>query len=387
MQRLLGSLVLLAALAPAAWAQEEIRITEADLNQRASWGDKLGKDVVLENVKFDGYSYPYIHIGGAQNRTTKLQINTSNKALADGLPLWRTPAGADLDRKHHLSNVKITGVARDTNDGDRYVEVRDVVKLPDDVEQFASEAKKLSKPDDILKLADRARKRADLFNDADLRAWTLKANESALKMQQDALPKNESYAKAAIDLALRFKSLANAPVLGISLLNSVWGDPNTTAADKDATARVLTVDLEASQFHGSWVPRDEFKKALGFVAQKDAQGATVWLRRERVELNVEVTKEKPVIRDDPNPRKVSAFLYEQSAAKGELAVGMYKAEVVRAKGYGFPDFVDRIEEKMPGGTVTWDQWILNGGDRLYFVNGLLYTWKTKNDAWELGDAK
>lgn len=388
MRRILGALAVSVAVVAVARADDPARVTEADLNQKASWGDKADKPVVLENVKFRGYSNPVIDI---QNVRSGKLVGPDAK-LSNVLPAWKTPAGQDLDRKGR-SNVRVLGIARDADgttglpQGERYLEVTDVQKLPDDVVHYAELAKKCTTPQQLLDLAKDAGARAETYADTDLRAWTAKTYETALKQQQDALPKGgDGYVKESIRIARGYKALALNPNLGIDLLNVVFSDRDTTAADKAAVQEVLMKELDASQFQGKWVPREVFKKSIGFIAVgKNQQGETVWERRERVEFRREIDKELPILVNDPNPRKGSAFLYEQAAQKGELPAGMYKTEVVRTKGYGYPEFVDRIETKSGATTISWDQWILNSNDgngvRLYFVNGVLFDTKQKADPW------
>jgi hypothetical protein len=119
--------------------------------------------------------------------------------------------------------------------------------------------------------------------------------------------------------------------------------------------KVLLDEFDARLHKGSWISREDFKRAIGFVASKDDKGNTVWLRPERIEFLEEIRKQREKLKDDPNPRKLTPSIYADISARGEVGIGMYKTEVAPTKGYGFPELIDRIEETKGGNTLPWDQ--------------------------------
>lgn len=360
-----SALALVLVAAPAAWAQEAaVPITEKDLLAPGEWGPREGKHVELSNVKFKDFFRPNVRL--VKIPSDKLVLDgEQRRALADALAGWKTSTGV-LDKKGR-SNVKVVGIARNDSSAGRIIDVEDVVKLPDDVEQFRSRLEKIAGTDvdGRMRLAEEAVRRADFYGVDDLRDWAKQTYEGALDARRATLPKGDG--KAAIELALKYRDLAGSAQKAIDLLGDVLADSATAEADHERALKLLENDLGAVLHRGKWVSREDFKTALGFVPRKDANGNVTWVRRERLEFEQVVAKQRELNRNDPNPRKLLGSQYEEAAKQGEVVVGMYKQEVVRTKGYGFPAFVDRFTEKGPSGEIAWDQWVMADGTRIYFM--------------------
>jgi hypothetical protein len=375
-QALLLAATAILVFATAARAEDApVPITDTDLTTAGSWGPLLNKTVELTNCKFRDYFDPYVRL--AKLPTDRLRLDASaHAALVNDLSGFRTATGP-LDRKSR-SNVRVVGIARDDSVG-RVIEVTDVTLTADDVDVYRKrlEALGAGDSDGRMKLADEARKRSEQYSEDDLRDWSRAAYESALDAKRAALAKGD--VDGAIDLALKYRDLAQVPSKGISLLSDIVLDAAADPAAKEKGMRVLEKDLQAVLHRDHWISREDFKAALGYLLRHDAAGNVVWVRRERVEFEQEVKAQRDANKNDPNLRKLLGSEYETAAGSGQPTIGMYKQELVRTKGYGFPDLVDRFTEKSPGnGDLVWDQWIMGDGSRFYFMNGILFSWKKKD---------
>lgn len=372
------ALAVIALGASSARADDPLPITEAELTA-ASWGAKEGKVVELSNVKFKDYFDPNVRLVKLPSDKLRLDANT-HSALANNLSGFKTATGP-LDRKGR-SNVRIVGVARDDSQHGHIIEVTDVTRLPDDIEVFKKRAEGLpgNDADARMKLADEAKKRAETFGQDDLRDWSKTIYDGALDIRKGALTKGD--VAAAIDVALKYRDLAGLPNKAIALLGEIVLDASIDQAERAKASAVLENDLKAILHRDKWISKEEFKAALGYIQRKDGAGQNQWVRRERVEFEQAVAKQREVNKNDPNLRKMLGSEYETAAGDGRPTIGMLKQELVRTKGYGFPDLVDRFTEKSQGNNdLTWDQWVMSDGSRFYFMNGILFEWKKKDVAW------
>jgi hypothetical protein len=379
MRTRLGLLLLAAVPLVATEARAQEAVTEQELTSPGSWGAKEGRTVELSNVKFRDFFQPNVRL--VKIPADKLRLDSDRfKDLADSLARWQTKEGP-LDRKGR-SNVKITGIARDDASSGRVIEVTAVTRLPDDIDLYKKRLDALdgADADGRIKLAGDAQKRAELYSEDDLREWARALYDAALDMKRAALPKGD--VNAAIDLAKGYRDLALLPNKAISLLGDLVLDSSIDQGERDKAAKFLQNELQAVLHRDKWISREDFKAALGYVPRRDGAGALTWVRRERIEFEQCVAVQRDANKNDPNLRKLLGSEYETAATNGLPTVGMYKQELVRTKGYGFPDQVDRFTEKSPGnGDLVWDQWIMADGSRFYFMNGILFTSKKKDVAW------
>lgn len=380
MRHALALLATLAVLAAPARAQDApIPVTDTELTSPGSWGSKEGKTVELSNVKFRDFFQPNVRL--VKIPTEKLRLDADKyRDLADNLARWQTSTGP-LDKKGR-SNVRVLGVAHDDPSAGRVIDVTDVQRIGDDVELYKKrlDAIAATDADGRMKLADEARIRAETYDEADLRDWSRSCFDAALDVKKAALAKGD--VTAAIDLARRYRDLAANPNKAIALLGDIVLDLSIEQPDRDRAAKVLQGELGAVLHRDKWISKEEFKLALGYVARREPTGAITWVRRERIEFEQAVARQREANKNDPNLRKLLGSEYETAATNGQPTIGMYKQELVRTKGYGFPDLVDRFTEKSPGnGDLTWDQWVMSDGSRFYFMNGILFDWRKKDVAW------
>jgi hypothetical protein len=383
------ALALLLSVPVTATAEDApIPVTEQELLAPGGWGPKDGKLVELAGSKFHDYYGGSVRLtppagaNGPAALNNRLLLNTDKHPelvpLADLLSGFRTAAGP-LDRKGR-SNVKIQGYARSDDANGRFIEVTSVTKTPDDLEAFKARLETLDKADvdGRMKLAEEAKKRADDYGIDNLRDWVRQTYDGALDLKRASLAKGD--VKTAVDVALKYKNLAGSTNKAIQLLGEVVADPTTSDADRASAVKLLEGELGAVLHREHWVSRDDFKSALGFVSRTDAAGRVHWLRRERIEFDALVDLQRKAINNDPNLRKLLGSQYEEAANKGEPVKGMYKQEIVRTKGFGFPAFVDRFAEKAGTSDLVWDQWIMPDGSRFYFMNGTMFEFKKKDEA-------
>ena len=378
---LLPASVLLVTLAvTGARAQEApVPVSETELTAGGGWGQKEGKTVELSNVKFRDFFQPNVRL--VKIPADKLRLDSDRyKDLADSLARWQTKEGP-LDRKGR-SNVRVTGIARDDSQAGRVIDVISVTRLPDDIDLYKKrlDALDAADADGRIKLAGEAQRRAEVYSEDDLREWARSLYDAALDMKRAALPKGE--VNAAIELAKSYRDLALVPGKAIALLGDLVLDGSIDQGERDKAAKFLQNELQAVLHRDKWISREEFKAALGYVPRRDGAGTLTWVRRERVEFEQCVAVQRDANKNDPNLRKLLGSEYETAATNGLPTQGMYKQELVRTKGYGFPDQVDRFTEKSPGNNdLVWDQWLMADGSRFYFMNGILFTWKKKDVPW------
>jgi hypothetical protein len=372
--RLQPVLLLVLALAAKAAAQDPVTVTEAEL-LASSWGAKEGKVVELVNVKFKDYFDPHVRLVKLPNDKLRLDA-AAHAALANNLSAFKTATGT-LDKRGR-SNVRIVGVARDDSTHGHIIDVTDVTRLPDDIEVFKKKADALpaGDADARIKLAEEAKKRAETFAEDDVRELARGLFEGALDIKKAALAKGDW--AVAIDLAGKYKDLASAPTKAIALLGDIVLDASIEQAERDNARKVLEEKFQAVLHRDKWISKDDFKAALGYISYRDGAGNLQWKRRERVEFEQAVARQREANKNDPNLRKLLGSEYETAAAEGRPTIGMLKQELVRSKGYGFPELVDRFSEKPD---FTWDQWVMPDGSRFYFMNNVLFEWKKKDVAW------
>ncbi|HZU97670.1 MAG TPA: hypothetical protein VFF73_13300 [Planctomycetota bacterium] len=382
LELLLAPFVVLVLAAPAG-AQDPVPVSLDDLAANGSWGANRDKPVSLSNVKFRDYFEPNVRL--VVGPRDKLRVDSSaRRKLADALATWKTPAGEQLDRKGR-SNVKVIGVAREDNQVGRYIDVTDVSKLPDDLDAFTArrDALAATDADGRLKLADEAVKRADLYstlNQDDLREFARQLFDGALDLKKATLQKGD--AAAAIDVALKYRDLAGAPNKAIGLLGDIV-ESGVEQDARDKLVKVLEQDLGAVRHRDHWISKEDFKSQLGYMKRVNAAtGAVQWVRKERVEFEAVVANRREVNKTDPIVRQLLGSQYETAANEGQPTLGMYKQELVRTKGYGFPQLVDRFVDKSAGNPDrVWEQWVMSDGNRFYFMDGVMFDWKKKADPY------
>lgn len=340
-----SAFVVLAVLAVAAPARagDEVVVTERDLVEPAPWGEREGRAVVLLDARFRDFFGGELEVAGVPR--ARLPIDPGRSELAADLARFRTRTGP---LRKGRSNVRVQGVARDGERG-RELVVTDVTLRPGDVVLFSERANLLAPGDASGRsaLAAEARRRAERFAEDDLREWARALDLSALDIERSRLGRQD--VEGAIALARRYRDVAGVVSAAITLLGSVADDPAVGTADRERVAGVLEDELAARRHRGRWVSEADRRAALGFVARTGPGGHTEWVRAERIELEAAAGRAR-------------------TAARAPVSAGLSKEEVARTRGYGFPVFVDRLQDR---GHVI-DQWILADGRRLYFEDGFLF---------------
>jgi hypothetical protein len=351
------SLALVLALAATASAQEAV--TPRDLDA-PSWGDRLGKTLVLED-KFLDYDGGELHLAHVPRGKLAVDLATERGeklgSLLAGFHATNDALGM-LD-KHGRSNVRVTGVARDDARLGRALLVLDVVKLPDDLQRIRARA---AEPGADLRAL--AREAAALAGTGE--PGLAELSRSIFERALDAARPGVRDAAAACALARDYRDLAHVTSKAIAVLAPHEGDPGALA---------LLGELDAVRFHGTWIGRDELRSRLGLVSVDG-----VWMTALHKELLGEIAKETRAAKDRTTSlRALTPALLQQAASRNQLALGMFKTEVAATK--GFPTAVERTTD---ASGVSWDQWILADGTHAYFKRtpgdeAMLFSWRRSSD--------
>lgn len=323
-------------------------VATADLLAREAWGARAGTRVTLARVKLERFDLARVRVAGLPAEKLPLDRDR-HPELARELALWRAE-GRPLDRTGR-QNVRIEGVARDDRRFGRVLDVERVRPLPSDLDELSSRL-----PEDAaerLALAKEAlRRHAEEARQEDLEAWGRRVALDALR----ALPAPTT--DAALERARQLRDIAGVPSAAVTLLGARL--EKAPAEDRARILDALEKEHDATTYRGRWVTRDELKTATGFVRRNGR-----WIRRERAELEAVAAEVRA--RRDLAPRKFMGPEYEAAAREGRFLAGMFKPEATRVRGMGFPVAVDRFEERTNSADVTWEQWVMANGTRLYFA--------------------
>ena len=134
--------------------------------------------------------------------------------------------------------------------------------------------------------------------------------------------------------------------------------------------------LGARSYLGKWLAYEAFKQKLGLVQVQDG-GEARWVSADRAAFLKAIEAEKKNWKTNVPDFGLfdDAFLL-QEARNGKLLRGMKKPLVLQvARGQAgeswIPVRVDRVRERYEQGPLTWEQWVMPDGTRVYFYNTFL----------------
>lgn len=239
------------------------------------------------------------------------------------------------------------------------LQVKRVLKLPDDVDVQREKLGKAGSPEAIAALVDETKALAERWDDEELRGLVKEMVAKELSARRGALKPGD---------------VAGAEALGLRMLEV--GDRGAAIqvlgeAERAATGpvrerlRTRLASLGAVETSSAWLSRPDWLRKEGYI-ERGGQ----WVKAERVEL--ELAREAEL---DRQSKSVGIELVRgnghacwKAAEQGKIERGQTMAEVHLAAGLpvraAHADAPDR--DKRP---ARWSQWVLADGRRVYFLNG------------------
>lgn len=272
------------------------------------------------------------------------------------------------------SNIQVFGTIG-RRGGEQVLEVQRIRLLESDEQWFTRRMKELSDqdPGKVIALAYEVSARAKLVDDEQERAGLQRLiqtlREKARAIERGQLPALPGGADAWIRFGRRYKDM--------DALVQVWShaqvpEPLRRQADqalRQQGARLLL---------GTWYAYEAFKAKLGLVQAQDG-GELRWVTPARAAFLKAIEAERKKWQGGvPDFGMFGESVLVQEAERGNVMRGMRKHHVlqVRRAGsepgeYWLPVEVDRLRERYEQGTITWEQWVMPDGTRVYFYNTIV----------------
>lgn len=276
------------------------------------------------------------------------------------------------------SNIQVVGTLT-RRSGELVLEVNKIRLLESDEQWFTRRMEQITDkdPGKVIALAYEVSARAKLVEDDQERAGLSRLvgtlREKARLLERDQLPSLPGGAEAWIRYGRRYKDM--------DALVEVWA----TQAVPEPVRRQAEQALRQQNAHlllGTWYAYDAFKAKLGLVQAQDG-GETRWVTPERAAFLKAIEAERKKWRNGvPDFGLFENSVLEEEAARGNLIRGMRKHHVLAVRRPGnaageswLPVQVDRLRERFEQGTITgtitWEQWVMPDGTRVYFYNKIV----------------
>lgn len=195
---------------------------------------------------------------------------------------------------------------------------------------------------------------ADQVERRELVAFMRQVEDEVRTIELEQLPALPDGAATHIEFGRRYEAL--------SVLAAVWGHAQVPA-DKRTEAEAALQALRAQRYLGRWYSYEDFKDLVGFV-----QVADQWIPRERADFLTACDAEKKRLLQHDTPQVLPASLLAQAK---EVVRGMNK-DMALSVLPGFPARVDRVHDQLGSNALTFEHWAMEGGQHIYFVNGLVF---------------
>jgi hypothetical protein len=200
---------------------------------------------------------------------------------------------------------------------------------------------------------------ADQVERRELVAIMRQLEEDVRTIELEQLPPLPGGAETHIEFGRRYQAL--------TILSTVADHPEVSPDMRARAEQALEQDLKAQRYLGRWYRYEDFKDLVGF-----AQAGQRWVPRERAELLHISEAERQRLRKNEEPISV---LPESLLAKSKEVVRGMNKDMALSILQDYPVRVDRLREQLsPTNTtqVVFEQWVMDGGQRIYFVNGLVF---------------
>lgn len=200
---------------------------------------------------------------------------------------------------------------------------------------------------------------ADQVERRELIAIMRQLEEDVRTIELEQLPPLPGGAETHIDFGRRYQAM--------TVLSTVADHPDVDPEMRARAEQALAQDLKAQRYLGRWYRYEDFKDLVGFAPVGDR-----WVTRERAELLQTAEVEKQRLRKNEEPISV---LPESLLSKSKDVVRGMNKDMVLSILHAYPVRVDRLREQLSQTSATqvvFEQWVMEGGQRIYFVNGLVF---------------
>lgn len=200
---------------------------------------------------------------------------------------------------------------------------------------------------------------ADQVERRELVAIMRQLEEDVRTIELEQLPPLPGGAETHIDFGRRYQAL--------NVLSGVADHPEVSADMRARAEQALEHDLKAQRYLGRWYRYEDFKDLVGFAQVGDG-----WAPRERAEFVQTAEAEKRRLLKNEEPISV---LPESLLAKSKEVVRGMNKDMALAILQAYPVRVDRLREQLGQSSpkqVVFEQWVMENGQRIYFVNGLVF---------------
>lgn len=175
-------------------------------------------------------------------------------------------------------------------------------------------------------------------------------------IEHEQLPALPGGAETHIEFGRRYQAL--------NILAAVADHAEVSADMRARAEKALEQDLKAQRYLGRWYRYEDFKDLVGFAALGER-----WAPRDRVEFVQAAENEKRRLMKNEDP--ISVLPASLLAKSKEVVRGMDK-DMALSILQAYPVRVDRLREQLGANAVVFEQWVMEGGQRIYFINGLVF---------------
>lgn len=286
-----------------------------------------------------------------------------------------------LEKRHSL--VRLYGTARKQGSRTIYLQVEFAEKLKDEDLQFKQRLSELG--NDAAKIAAlRAEclKRARRYDDGPLHDVARTIAHRELEVRKKDLKPGDY--EGLYRLAVQYRDELKDPEGAIPLWAQVYEARDAPRAlrlraHKDLKAVGAVRTRNASGWE--WLTEEDYKRKQGYISRSGK-----WIRKELAELNDHRNSELARQRRQFDPPRTKEHECEKAAKNGTVVRGQFFQEVARA--IGLPVTVRHLRAKSHDDkVVTWSQWLMSDGRRIYFVRsekdpaGTVISWTKAGTPW------
>lgn len=336
-------------------------LTEAqfrDLPATTEPGRRFTVLYVKHEREFNGALRPYrSYLAGARPGERSCLV------IQDPALLRSVRANLDSDGNRltpRRTNIQLIGTGQRSDQGYVLV-VQRVRRLESDQAYFTRQADAVAADDAPGRraLAGRIELRIRFFPDErpDLEPLLARLEREAREVERRQLPPLPGGAEARLRYASDYKEVSAAA--------EVWAHPEVPEAQKLEAERLLRGPLDARLYLGQWLAYSEYRARLGFGQNEVGE----WVPRTRLDLQAQIGEYKKsgaavdILPDD---------VLWQAGQQSKVIPGQRK-DMVRLACNAYPVHVERVIEETPERQkITWEQWVMPSGLRVYFVNGRVF---------------
>lgn len=187
----------------------------------------------------------------------------------------------------------------------------------------------------------------------ELVAFMRDLEDQAKTIEQQALPALPAGAETRIVFGQKHKAL--------NVLAQVWSHAEVPAPLKAKARHVLEQELRAQLFLGRWYAYEDYKELVEFQKLPSGQ----WVPRERAAFVAVCEEEKKRIARE---KTMVPMLPDGILRQAKKVVKGMRKEIVHGLTQVWPVHTDRLVDS----TYVFEQWVLEDGECVYFINGVVF---------------